>query len=83
MYTSDLRVRSRDPTQVLSTGPDRPFFPRRPVQDRPNGLVGPFWSVLTFSIFSKTNKLSTMNPDPGLATSDMSEVCIILSGWRC
>ena len=68
-------------TLVEDSGPDRPFFSRRPVQDRPNGLVGPFWSVLTFSI--NIRKLSTMNPDPGLATSDMSEVCIILSGWRC
>ena len=42
-----------------------------------------YFLKLRYNNFQNIRKLSTMNPDPGLATSDMSEVCIILSGWRC
>ena len=37
-----------------------------------------YFLKLRYNDFQNIRKLSTMNPDPGLATSDMSEVCIIL-----
>ena len=37
-----------------------------------------YFLKLRYNNFQNIRKLSTMNPDPGLATSDMSEVSIIL-----